>query len=49
MQPQATRVEKLILSALIAFVTATASATVEIHTKADNSLPNLNSVILADR
>jgi hypothetical protein len=49
MQPQATLVEKLILSAFIAFVTATASATLETGTKTDHSLPNLNPLILADR
>ncbi|MEA5496555.1 hypothetical protein VB834_11900 [Limnoraphis robusta Tam1] len=46
MQPQATVIEKLILSALTAFVTV-ASATVEIQPKVENALLNLTPLILA--
>ena len=49
MQPQATRVEKLILSTLIVLVTATASITVEIRPKTESSLPNFNPLMLTAR
>ncbi|MEL7035367.1 MAG: hypothetical protein AAFO04_07080 [Cyanobacteria bacterium J06592_8] len=47
MQPQTTQIEKLILSALIAFVTATVSATVEVPANSEYPLPTLNPLILA--
>ncbi len=46
MQPQTTLIEKLILSALIAFVTA-ASATTEFPEPIENSRSHLASLILA--
>ncbi|WP_413161080.1 hypothetical protein ACL6C3_21470 [Capilliphycus salinus ALCB114379] len=49
METQATRIEKLILSALVALVTATVSTQVEIQTLAETTLASLYPGILANQ
>ncbi|MDY7023051.1 MAG: hypothetical protein SWJ54_17150 [Cyanobacteriota bacterium] len=49
MQPQTTQIEKLILSALIALVTAAVSTTVEVPANTEYPLPTLNPLILASQ